>query len=164
MPAWYLNELLLRLVQSNDAQHDVFALYHAALGRLTDAESPEPALRWFEKNLLDELGYGLALAFEADGVTPVVPEARYVYRDGRGPQRAADTEREDLINGAVLLAMADDRFDDPDVVRQSRNVLQRALAVQLGERPLRVRDVARDMQRAQVRPIAGPAAQPKEAT
>lgn len=158
MSGWYLNELLLRLVQSHDPQHDVFALYGAALGRLADTDRVPATLRWFEKRLLDELGYGLSLRFEADGSTPVAPDGRYLYRTGRGPQRAGDLERDDdVVDGDVLLAMAADDFSDARVVRQARIVLYGTLSEQLGDRPLRVRDVARDMQRSSKSTGSGPA-------
>ncbi|MDN5842577.1 MAG: DNA repair protein RecO [Alcaligenaceae bacterium] len=59
MSAWYMNELVLRLLAREDPHPGVFDAYEAALGRLADLRlSPAGALRRFEWMLLDETGYG----------------------------------------------------------------------------------------------------------
>lgn len=154
MSGWYVNELVMRLVQGHDAQHEVFDLYRGVLTRLRGGQSPAVALRAFEKRMLDVLGYGLPLTLEADGHTPVAADAHYRYRPGRGPERVlAPAPDEQLVDGRTLLAMARDAFDEPGVADAARPILATALAAQLGERPLRVRDVARSIKRAQSSPL-----------
>ncbi|MEM6641241.1 MAG: DNA repair protein RecO [Pseudomonadota bacterium] len=153
MSGWYINELILRLVQSHDVQTEIFALYARTLNELCATVEPAMVLRPFEKSLLDLLGYGLALTTEEDGSTPVEPGQRYRYRTGRGPQRTGAGDGGPLVvSGEVLLNMAADRFDDPATVSASRSILSAALNEQLGGRELRVRDVARDMQRVRQDP------------
>lgn len=59
MSAWYMNELILRLLAREDPHPGVFDAYEAALVQLMDQQhSPAGALRRFEWVLLQEAGYG----------------------------------------------------------------------------------------------------------
>ncbi|WP_345795764.1 DNA repair protein RecO [Castellaniella sp. MT123] len=61
MSAWYLNELILRLMPREDPHPGVYDAYERALDALVDpqARSHAPALRRFEWLLLEQAGYGL---------------------------------------------------------------------------------------------------------
>jgi len=58
MSAWYMNELLLRLLPREDPHPVVYDAYDAALRRLAGDLPAASALRRFEWVLLDETGYG----------------------------------------------------------------------------------------------------------
>ena len=58
---FYLNELLLRLLPREDPHEVLFDHYAAALNRLATEQEQAPILRGFERRLLQELGYALAL-------------------------------------------------------------------------------------------------------
>ncbi|MYN13720.1 DNA repair protein RecO [Pusillimonas sp. TS35] len=58
MSAWYMNELLLRLLPREDAHPVVYDAYEAALIRLSGDTPAASALRRFEWVLLNETGYG----------------------------------------------------------------------------------------------------------
>lgn len=60
LSAWYLSELVLSLTARHDPQPDLYDHYAQALGALRSAPAQEPALRRFEKCLLEVLGYGIA--------------------------------------------------------------------------------------------------------
>lgn len=60
MSAWYMNELLLRLLAREDAHATLYEAYDAALQRLSQNGSAASALRRFEWVLLNETGYGLS--------------------------------------------------------------------------------------------------------
>jgi DNA repair protein RecO (recombination protein O) len=59
MSAWYMNELLLRLLPREDPHPALYDAYDAALRALEQGESAASALRRFEWTLLEETGYGL---------------------------------------------------------------------------------------------------------
>jgi DNA repair protein RecO (recombination protein O) len=142
MSGYYVNELLLRLVQSNEPQGEVFALYQRVLAELAVPDAGEIALRRFEKRLLEALGYGLSLSHEARSGAQISADTRYVYRPETGAC-VADEFNEYAVPGRVLLALAEERFDDAQVLRAARVILRDALDEHLGSRPLRTRDVAR---------------------
>ena len=59
MSAWYMNELLLRLLPREDPHAVLFSAYDAALKQLSSGSSAAGALRRFEWILLKETGYGV---------------------------------------------------------------------------------------------------------
>lgn len=59
MSAWYMNELLLRLLPREDPHPGLYDAYDAALTALGEGGSAASALRRFEWTLLEETGYGI---------------------------------------------------------------------------------------------------------
>lgn len=62
MSAWYMNELLLRLLPREDSHAVLYDAYDGALRQLAQGSSAAGALRRFEWVLLNETGYGLDVA------------------------------------------------------------------------------------------------------
>lgn len=82
---FYLNELLLRLIERHDAQEGLFVFYQQALADL-EARPIDAVLRRFELRLLEELGYALDLGADRRGA-PVVSAGWYRYRASLGLER-----------------------------------------------------------------------------
>ena len=59
MSAWYMNELLLRLLPREDPHPALYDAYDHALQALARGGSAVGALRRFEWTLLEETGYGV---------------------------------------------------------------------------------------------------------
>ncbi len=156
LSGYYVNEILMRLVRSGEPHDDVFDLYAEVLAGLAVASASDVPLRRFEKRLLEALGYGLSLSYEANTSTAVDAQAFYHYRPEVGAVRNSGV-RDDgrAIRGDMLHAIEREEFDDPDVLRVARVVLREALAVHLGSAPLRVRAVARAMLRPPAQPNVG---------
>jgi DNA repair protein RecO (recombination protein O) len=151
MSAYYVNELLLRLLGRGDPQRSVFVAYAGVLAQLAGTESEARALRLFEKRLLDALGYGLELARDTLTGTPLDPDRDYLYRLERGPQAAGVAEGALVLPGRSLLALGEERLDDAASLADARRLLQAALALYLGERPLKSREVGRAVRRRAAR-------------
>lgn len=137
---WYLNELLLRLLQRHDAHALVFEAYVDAIGTLE--HRGERALRRFEMQLLAALGFGLDLPPDLD------PQLRYAYRVGEGPVPIAGEG--DGYPGHALIALRDDALQAPEDLRAVRGLLRSTLAELLGGRGLATADVLREL-RGQMR-------------
>jgi DNA repair protein RecO (recombination protein O) len=142
LSAYYLNELILRLLARHDPHPGIFDAYERALQELGSHE--EPALRIFEKRLLEELGYGLLLDRTADSGLPVEPEVTYGYQLERGPVRCDNPADSGLyLRGSSLLSLHHEALADPQASRDAKRLLRAALSIYLGSRPLRTRDVSR---------------------
>jgi DNA repair protein RecO (recombination protein O) len=144
MSAWYLNELLMRLLTRYDPHPRIFAAYEQALQNLGAAE--QPTLRIFEKHLLQELGYGLLLDQEVESSRPVMADALYEYRLESGPV-LADVRRDSgvFLHGYSLLALHEERLADETACHEVKCLMRAVLALYLGPRPLRTREVLRQM-------------------
>ncbi len=136
--AWYANELLLKLCSRHDAHPQLFAAYASLLLRLAD--DAEAGLRAFEKVLLDELGYGLALPDAIDAA------CSYHYHPAQGfrPARVDDPPAQ-CYAGEALLGLQDDTLQTPLQYRDSRRLLRAALAVLLNGRTLESARLLREL-------------------
>ena len=76
---FYLNELLMRLLARHDPHTELFISYQTALQRLIMNDELDWTLRLFERDLLQQLGYGLLLTHEGQSGAEVEPDSRYCY-------------------------------------------------------------------------------------
>ena len=140
--AFYLNELLVRLLIRHDAHPRLYACYQASLENLAHTQAVEPLLRLFEKNLLQEIGYGLLLDHDAASGEPVQSEAYYDYHLESGPLLVTGRTGQGFIfQGSSLLALAQDQLSDTNVLRDAKRLMRAALNLYLGDRPLRSREL-----------------------
>lgn len=133
----YLNELLIRLLHRNDPHADVFERYREVLAALSSGAKPQPALRLFEKHLLDAVGYGLILDQESGNGHPIDPEAHYEYRPGQGPVRLGSKGNagRNSVSGVALQALASEQLDD-HLLPELRSLMRRVIGYHLGDKPL----------------------------
>jgi DNA repair protein RecO (recombination protein O) len=140
----YLNELLLRLLRDDDPHPRLFEGYEETLEELTASVDPEPALRNFERLLLKECGYELTLAHVAESGDAIVPGAAYRYVPDVGFYRVSESVDDRLVfDGATLLAIAESDFAGERTRRAAKQIMRRALAPHLGDKPLRSRALYR---------------------
>lgn len=139
----YVNELMLRALRRGDAHESLFETYRELLSELAAPEDPQPALRLFERDLLESIGFGLQLSVEQGGSGPVRPGASYRYVPGSGPVRvrpaaddgAVDGPPSGTVSGEALLALQSGRID-PAHLGELKNLMRGILRFHLGDRPL----------------------------
>lgn len=149
MSGFYLNELLLKLLQRGDAHAAVFDAYHFALLGLaaaTGRDGParlaeERALRRFEYVLLEALGLCADFRHEAGSGEPLEATGHYQLRRAAGLVRVAGTMSG--FSGAHLLSLAGGELADEAALATARAVLRMLLDAALEGRPLLTRRVAR---------------------
>ena len=148
--AFYMNELLLRVLRRDDACPEVFAAYAAGLQALTDGQGEARALRLLEMRLLHSLGYGLTLRRTAGGEA-IRHHGWYRYIPGEGLEEVSTADPR-CCPGSVILALADEEsLADETVYLQAKCITGAAIAPLLGDRPLESRSLYRQQQRRSVR-------------
>jgi len=125
---WYVNELLLKLTERHDPHPRLYRDYAMTLAQLP-GDGNEAALRVFEKRLLAEMGYALPLSRELE------PLRRYRFDPEQGAQ-PADPGDADSFAGASLIALAEERLETRQALRDARKLLRAALRCQLAGREL----------------------------
>lgn len=140
--AYYANELLMRLMPREDSHPELHRAYGEALRALAANESQEVVLRRFELALLQELGYGLCLDADADGV-PVQLDGHYAYIIERGAVSLDEYCVDDpsVVSGKTLLDMACGDFRDAETLAQSKALMRRLIQHYLGGQVLQSRRV-----------------------
>lgn len=146
MLGYYLNELLLKLMPREDAHAALYDAYADALAALSRGAAEAPELRRFEKTLLRELGYGLALDCEAGSGDPVRAERQYRYLVERGAVAANGDEDTPTLSGKTLLDLAADDYSDPRTLAESKLLMRQLVAHHLGGQPLQSRRVFVELQ------------------
>jgi len=136
----YLNELLIRLLHRSDPHPELFDAYEQALGRLQAEDSIEKSLREFEKQLLQEIGYGLHLVVDAQSEMPISPEKYYRFIEGQGVFQVEETHAE-AVSGKALLAIEKNDFQDKETLKAAKLVLRRAIQPLLGNKPIKTREL-----------------------
>ena len=149
--AFYLNELLLKLLPREDPHPALWSAYEKALGALTaqPAASEQAAtLRRFELRLLAELGYAMPLTHDQDTGAPIDPTQRYHYAFDRGPRRhvAEPGVRWPIVRGETLLALANEHYPDAQTAAEAKQLMRTVLDHYLEERRIFSRRIVQDLQ------------------
>ncbi len=137
----YLNELLMRLLRRDDPHPQLFDIYADTLRALADCEDEAGVLRTFERDLLEQVGYGLLLDSDSEGEA-IDPKLLYDYRLDAGPVRAMGSGGVRIpVHGDSLRALAAGRLQTPRQQREIKHLMRQALALHLGDRPLKSREL-----------------------
>ncbi|MEE9335926.1 MAG: DNA repair protein RecO [Granulosicoccaceae bacterium] len=172
--AYYLNELLVRLLPRAQPQASVFAHYALALAQLSASEPAEPTLRAFELQLLEDIGLMPNLAAcESTGAALDVNE-RYLFYPANA-KAVLQSKAEDLsilarpkekdlaaatqlhpdgitadhgipVSGRTLLALAAQDVSNSGILKEAKHVMRALIGQQLGSRPLNSRAMFESMQ------------------
>jgi DNA repair protein RecO (recombination protein O) len=145
MCGFYLNELLLRLLPREDAHEELFNYYARTLHVLAAGMDAPATLRRFELRLLQQLGYALPLAEDANGAG-IQPGAAYRYVAEHGALLENEAETGVQLAGKTLLDMAREDYADPVTQQQSKLLMRTLLAHHLGDKPLYTRQLLMDLQ------------------
>lgn len=130
--AFYLNELLSGVIRFAESDPALFDLYHNALQALAThgGSSVQHILRHFELNMIQAMGYGISLQYEADGVTAIHPEENYGLRPDHGFYKTS-ANNELLARGDSILALSDGKPMSSRQERDSRNITRMLISYYL---------------------------------
>ncbi|SOE68460.1 DNA replication and repair protein RecO [Burkholderia sp. D7] len=144
---FYVNELLVKFCAREDAHPALFNHYVLTLSRLAHGEPALHALRSFERVLLRETGYAMAL-HKTITRQPVLADQKYVFDPERGVRDASDDvpSQWPVIAGQTLLDMEKDEYSRPQTAAQSKTLMRFLLNVYLGGTPLATRQILIDLQ------------------
>lgn len=134
---FYVNELLCHLLHKDDPHPEIFMAYQHCIMQLATADSYEITLRAFELNLLDIIGYGLNLSYDLHHQKPINPEKYYIYNKELGLVE----NKVGQISGQMLLAIAQRKFDQPQVLSAAKQLMRQAIDSHLHGKQLKSRAV-----------------------
>ena len=145
---FYLNELLLKLLQRDDPHERLFAAYLEALAMLGGSHETEAVLRHFEVNLLRELGYAVRLDRDVENDEPISVERSYIYVIERGPVPAGDGAGKNGVEltGRTLLDMHAGDYTNATTQQQSKMLMRALINHCLNDQVLHTRQLLRDLQ------------------
>ncbi len=136
--AFYINELLSRLLHPHMAFPEMFLFYGEVLSITATEDNYTQALRLFEKNLLQVLGYELMLQQDKHG-EPIQKDKEYLFFPEQGAiemTSAIIANGSIIVSGETLLALANDNLKEAKHNFQAKIILQAALRRLLGHKPI----------------------------
>ncbi|KVA26453.1 DNA repair protein RecO [Burkholderia ubonensis] len=144
---FYANELLVKFCAREDPQPPLFNHYVVTLTRLAHGEPAVQVLRSFERVLLRETGYAMALN-RTVARRAVEAERLYVFDPERGVRGADDDvpSHWPVVSGQTLLDMEQDDYHRAQTVAQSKTLMRFLLNTYLGGTPLATRQILIDLQ------------------
>lgn len=139
----YLNELIMYLVQKWDAHPSLFALYAEALNGLRMETLQQKVLRSFEKNLLNELGYGILT--KADGLSELrfSPDKHYRFTSEHGFMVVEEgaNDQVNIFSGKSLIAIAKENWEIESSLQDAKRLTRFVLTPLLGSRTIHSRQL-----------------------
>jgi len=146
LAGFYINELLFRLLQSEDNYSSLFGDYKGALLRLSGGDCIESVLRYFEISLLQELGYGINLSCDARSGLPIATDKKYSFilqygfyeEDGRSVS-ADNNVAAFSVSGSSLIALREQKLDSVLSKKEAKRVMRYILTHHFGNYELKSR-------------------------
>ena len=136
--ALYLNEVLTRVLEKDDPVLDIFHIYAHALAQLQVVEIAQ-ALRVFEYNLLQALGFEIQLDFDAEQDL-ISENLKYKFIPEHG--FVVSTEKNVfLFEGRDIISFRNQDLNSVDVLRTAQHLMRSGLKKLLGEKPLKSREL-----------------------
>jgi DNA repair protein RecO (recombination protein O) len=160
MSAFYVNELLLKLMSREDPHEALFEAYDTAISELRALSRRDPhvgnllrerverTLRRFELRLLQELGYALEMTREAGHGPPIAAEREYYYVVERGAVAAGEGEAPSnavRLLGRTLIDLESGNLDDPATAAQAKQLMRLLINHSLNGQQLATRALVRDL-------------------
>ncbi len=138
--AIYINELILRLLPEGDEHIEIFESYWTFISNLNTLASNEKeyALRKFENQLLDDLGYGIDFNFDIDG-SAIDKDLKYDFIELQG----FNSNNEGLFNGKMLLQLSnsDEVITNANELSILKKMNRKRLKSLLGDKPLKSKEL-----------------------
>lgn len=145
LAAFYLNELVLRLVPGGDPNESIMSCYSNCLDQLAGTRGIARSLRLFELELLEALGYRVNLEHDCRSGEPIEPKCDYVFEHEGGMTASTANLAMETFNGRHLISLREHRLDDAESLGAAKRLLGHILKTHLGGRPLRTRQVMREI-------------------
>ena len=135
----YVNEILYHGLHQLDpcpALYDAYVQTMQIFLKNPERLEIEAALRRFEWQFLSTCGYECSLTHEAHTSMPIMPDHYYNFIAGEGCVLARKG-----ISGDCILAMAEDKLDDPTVLKAAKWMMRRAIDHALDGKRIKAREL-----------------------
>ena len=139
--ACYVNELLLRVLQPEDAYPEVFAAYADLLPHFGSPNEWPWRLRRFEWQLIKALGGGFDLSLDSESGEQVQPGFYYVFRKDQGWVGSSEFDQS-AVSGQWIRDFSE---DSPAAwrSREAKELCRALLYTFAGDKPFRSRELWR---------------------
>ena len=126
--AFYINEIILKLLHRDEPHVKLFDIYELTLKKLFSNENEKIILRYFEKQLLESLGYGISFDQDIKTGLSIMPTREYYYKIDSGPSSDISLSGEGMIiSGKTLFELNNETLSDNENINEAKNLLSMIL-------------------------------------
>ena len=140
MCGFYVNELLLRLLDRQETLSHLFDSYQLVLKSLVDSDPGYAGLRYFEVQLLEEVGYGVSFYQDAKTGAMIESDKSYRYEHQLGFYEIP-CDMGNAFQGSTLIKIKDNTLTDSASLTEAKLVMRYILSFYLAGRPLKSREM-----------------------
>ena len=142
MTGFYINELIINFLHRDDPHPQLYHRYDATVEELERSEHIEPVLRLFERDLLQEAGYGLIFDCDVETGDNIEPDKYYNYFPDKGPVLSVMPDDSLLqIRGRTLLELNNDRIVEATILPEAKRLMRYLINWHMGGKPLKTREL-----------------------
>lgn len=156
---FYINELVSRFLHKYDPHPEVFDDYLTCLLTMTDTPQQqsnelnlsypahpqtssenvalEIALRIFELNLIQHVGFAVHTQYDVVNRTPIRASAHYFFQVDRG----AVEHPQGTVSGKTLQALTHKQFTDLQTLAEAKQIMRSVINFHLNGKPLKTRAI-----------------------
>lgn len=134
----YLNEILTRVLENDDPVTEIFQAYAHGLSQLNNIDIA-PALRAFEYNLLQSLGFEIQLEYDVDQDL-ISPNLNYKFIPEHG-FIVSNEKNVYLFKGQLIINFRDGNFENTDTLKVAQLLMRSGLHKLIGDKPLKSREL-----------------------
>lgn len=137
MTGFYINEIILRLLHKHESHPELFDSYNKTIRELTDNNTDSVLIRYFEKILLQSLGYGVIFDQDLNTGNAIHAEDNYYYKLDFGPTSNSQDSRAGVpVSGRTLIGLNNETLTDTKNKNEAKVLLRSLLNQYLGDKPL----------------------------
>ena len=140
MTGFYINEIILRLLHKHESHPELFDSYNSTVRELSNNNTDQVLIRYFEKILLQSLGYGVIFDQDLNTRNDNVAEVNYYYKLDFGPTSSSHDSATGIpVSGSTLIGLNNETLTDTKNKNEAKRLLRSLLNQYLGEKPLESR-------------------------
>jgi len=139
----YTNELIAAMLPPQEANPVIFSAYFDLL-KNANLKIDAAALRRFELDLLQILGYFPDISIDAHSGRPIEEDGYYQFVINRGFVACAESAR-DSVSGRTIVDWVHEAYGHETVLRLAKSVLRSTIDFNLHGKTLKSRDVTLEM-------------------
>ncbi len=140
MTGFYMNEIILRLLHKHESHPELFDSYNTTVRELSNNNTDQVLIRYFEKILLQSLGYGVIFDHDLNTGNNIVAEVKYYYKLDFGPTSNGHENGAGIpVSGSTLIDLDNETLADTKNKNEAKSLLRSLLKQHLGEKPLESR-------------------------
>lgn len=138
--AFYLNELLHRVLVAETEMTTLFDDYLKSIQQLAQQTPTEKVLRVFELALLENLGYHVDFFHCSVTGDEIVESMSYQYQSEKGFISSL-MQNSTSFTGKQVLALGHRQFDDEDTLKAAKRFTRMAMKPYVGSKPFKSREL-----------------------